>query len=57
MENEAFDSVERGGKRTNFDDKWRKEQKLSDEAFAKLVADADALYARLLHALVAQAKK
>jgi len=56
-EGKGFDSVERGGKRQSFDDHWRKEQKLSDEQFAKLFADADALYARLLQALIAQAKK
>jgi hypothetical protein len=56
-EGKGFDSVERAGKRSLFDDHWRKEQKLSDEQFAKLFADADALYARLLQALIAQAKK
>jgi hypothetical protein len=56
-DNEAFDTLERGGKRTNFDDHWRKEQKLSEEQFAKIVADADTFYARLLQALLAQAKK
>jgi hypothetical protein len=56
-DNKAFDTLERGNKRTAFDDHWRKEQKLSDVDYAKIVADADALYARLLHALLAQAKK
>ena len=56
-DNEAFDTLERGGKRTGFDDHWRKDQKLSDEQYAKVVADADALYVRLLQALLAQAKK
>ena len=56
-DNKAFDTLERGGKRTAFDDHWRKEQKLSDEQYAKVVADADALYARLLQALLTQAKK
>ena len=56
-DNEAFDTIERGGKRTNFDDHWRKEQKLSEEQYAKVVADADALYSRLLQALLAQAKR
>jgi hypothetical protein len=40
-----------------FDNDWRKEQKLSDEQFAKLFADADAFYSRLLQALINQAKK
>ena len=56
-EGKGFDSVERAGKRSAFDDHWRKEQKLSDEQYAKLFADADALYARLLQALIAQAKR
>ena len=44
-------------KRSLFDDRWRKEQKLTDEQYAKVFADADALYARLLQALIAQAKR
>jgi len=56
-DNKAFDALERGNKRTMFDDHWRKEQKLSDVEYAKIVADADALYARLLQALLAQVKK
>jgi len=56
-DNKAFDTLERGNKRTAFDDHWRKEQKLSEVEYAKVVADADALYARLLQALLAQAKK
>ena len=53
----AFDSIDRGGKRTVFDDAWRKEQKLSEEQYAKAFAEADAFYARLLQALINQAKK
>jgi hypothetical protein len=53
----GFDSVDRGGKRTIFDNDWKKEQKLSDEQYAKLFADADAFYSRLLQALINQAKK
>ena len=56
-EGTVFDSIDRGGKRTIFDADWRKEQKLTDEAYAKLFADADALYTRLLRALIAQAKR
>jgi hypothetical protein len=56
-EGTAFDSIDRGGKRTLFNASWRKEQKLSDEQYAKLFADADALYSRLLQALITQAKK
>ena len=53
----AFDSIDRGGKRTVFDADWRKDQKLSDEQYAKLFGDADALYSRLLQALINQAKR
>ena len=53
----AFDSIDRAGKRTIFDTDWKKEQKLTDEQFAKLFADADALYSRLLQALINQAKR
>jgi hypothetical protein len=56
-EGTGFDSIDHGGKRTIFDAGWRKEQKLSEEQFAKLFADADALYSRLLQALITQAKK
>jgi hypothetical protein len=57
QEGAAFDSVDRGGKRTVFDTDWKKEQKLTDEQYAKLFADADALYSRVLQALINQAKK
>lgn len=53
----AFDSIDRGGKRTVFDADWKKDQKLTDEQYAKLFGDADALYSRLLQALINQAKK
>ena len=56
-EGTAFDSIDRGGKRTIFDANWRKDQKISDEQYAKLFADADALYSRLLQALITQAKR
>jgi hypothetical protein len=56
-EGKGFDSVDRAGKRTSFDEHWRKEQKLTEEQFAKTFADADALYARLLQALIAQSKR
>ncbi|MBP1634206.1 MAG: hypothetical protein H6Q10_780 [Acidobacteria bacterium] len=56
-EGTAFDSIDRGGKRTLFDANWRKEQKVSEEQYAKLFADADALYSRLLQALINQAKR
>jgi hypothetical protein len=53
----AFDSIDRAGKRTVFDSDWKKDQKLTDEQYAKLFADADALYSRLLQALINQAKR
>jgi hypothetical protein len=56
-EGTAFDSIDRGGKRTIFDSDWKKDQKLSDEQYAKLFADADTLYSRLLQALINQAKR
>ncbi len=56
-DNKAFDSVETDGKRTVFDDDWRKAQKLSEEAFKKLHDDAEARYEKMLQALIAQAKK
>jgi hypothetical protein len=56
-EGTAFDSIDRGGKRSIFDDDWKKEQKLSEEQYAKLFVDADARYSRLLQALITQAKK
>jgi hypothetical protein len=56
-EGKGFDSMERAGKRTVFDDDWRKEQKLKDDQYAKIVADADELYTKLLRELLAQVKK
>lgn len=57
VEGGAFDSIDRGGKRTVFDADWKKDQKLADEQYAKLFSDADALYSRLLQALINQAKR
>jgi len=56
-EGTAFDSIDRGGKRSIFDANWKKDQKLTDEQYAKLFADGDALYSRLLQALINQAKR
>lgn len=56
-DNVGFDSVEQGGKRTLFDDEWRKSQRISQEEYARLFSEAEALYGRLLQALTAQAKK
>ncbi|MEW5980802.1 MAG: hypothetical protein AB1806_00360 [Acidobacteriota bacterium] len=56
-EGKAMDSVEMGGKRTIFDDEWRKDQKISEADWAKTFGDAEKVYVRLLEALVAQAKR
>jgi len=55
--NKAPDSLEQGGKQTKFDDDWKKEQKIKDEDFQKVFADADKLYCRLLTALITEARK
>jgi hypothetical protein len=56
-EGKGFDSAEIGGKSTRFDDQWRKDQKISEEQWAKIFADSDKVYARLLGLLVREAKK
>lgn len=56
-EGKAFDSYEAGGRRTTFDDQWRKDQKITDEQWAKTYADADKAYSRLLQVLIKEAKK
>jgi hypothetical protein len=56
-EGRGADSIEQKGKPTRFDDQWRRDQKMSDETFAKLYADADKEYARLLQLLINEAKK
>jgi hypothetical protein len=56
-DNVGFDSMEQDGKRTLFDDDWRKTQKMSEEEYARLFAETDALYARLLQTLIVQAKR
>ena len=55
-ENQAFDAVEMGGKRTMFDGDWKK-QKLSEPEYLKAFSTADERYAEILAALIAQAKK
>jgi hypothetical protein len=56
-EGRGSDSIEQKGKRTIFDDQWRKDQKISEEAWAKTYADADKAYARLLQLLINEAKR
>jgi hypothetical protein len=55
-ENQPFDIVEIGGKQTMFNSDW-KSQKLSEQDYQKVFADADEQYARILTALLAQMKK
>ena len=55
-ENQAFDMVETGGKRTMFDSDWKK-QKISEEEYMKTFGAADARYSEILGTLLAQAKK
>jgi len=55
-ENQAFDAVEMGGKRTMFDGDWKK-QKLSEPEYLKAFSTADERYAEILAALLDQAKK
>jgi hypothetical protein len=56
VENQAFDTFDSGGKTMSFDGEWRK-QKMSEDDYMKAFADADAKYADMLKALVAQLKK
>ena len=55
-DNQAFDIVDIGGKQTMFNSDW-KAQKLSEQDYQKLFADADERYAKILTALLSQVKK
>jgi hypothetical protein len=55
-ENQPYDTVEQAGKMLVFDGDWKK-QKMTEEEYTKAFADADAQYARMLSALLAQLKK
>ena len=55
-DNQPFDQIEMGGKRTMFDGDWKK-QKVSEQDYMKAFSTADDRYAQLLAALLAQAKK
>ncbi len=55
-EGKPFDTFEVGGTTRAFDGDW-KAQKLTEEAYMKGFDDADARYARMLQALIAQLKK
>jgi hypothetical protein len=55
-DNQAADTYESGGKPMIFDGDPKK-QKLSDQEYQKLFADADERYAQILTALLGQLKK
>jgi hypothetical protein len=55
-DDQGFDSVEMGGKRTMFDNEWRKQQ-MTEQEYLKAHAAADERYAQMLTALLAQLKK
>jgi hypothetical protein len=55
-ENQPFDSIEMGGRRTTFDSEWRKQQ-LSEPEYLKLFSAGDERYTQMLTALLAQLKK
>jgi hypothetical protein len=55
-ENQAFDQCEIAGKRTMFNGDW-KMQKMSEDDYMKAYSTADDRYARILEALLAEAKK
>lgn len=55
-DNQPFDSIEMGGKRTTFDNEWRKQQ-LSEQDYLKMFSAGDERYAEMLSALLAELKK
>jgi hypothetical protein len=55
-DNQPFDSYESAGKRTSFDNDWKR-QKLSEQEYMKIYSAADDEYAQMLTALLAQVKK
>jgi len=54
-ENRGFDGIEMGGKRTSFDNDWRRQQ-LSEQEYLKAFAAGDLRYTEMLTALLAQLK-
>ncbi len=52
-----FDTFDMGGKSYVFDGDWKKQKMGSEDEYVKVFADADARYAKMLAALIAQAKK
>jgi hypothetical protein len=54
-ENQGFDSMEMSGKRTMFDNDWRRQQ-LSEQDYMKAFAAGDERYTQMLTALLAELK-
>jgi len=55
-DNQPFDTVEAGGKRTAFDGDWKK-QKISEQDYMKAYSSGDDRYVEILTILLAQVKK
>ena len=56
-EETRVDTCDIGNKSFLFDGDWKRMQMASEEDYNKAFADADARYAKMLSALIAQAKK
>ncbi len=56
-ENQPYDTFEEGNFRLALDGDWRKQQMASEAEYLKAYQAADEKYARMLKALIAQAKK
>jgi hypothetical protein len=56
VENQGFDTFDSGGKAMTFDGEWRK-QKITEDDYNKAFAEADAKYAGMLKALIAELNK
>jgi hypothetical protein len=54
-DNVGFDTFETSDGRMSFDGEWKK-QKLSEDDYRKKFSDADALYSKMLHALLSHIK-
>jgi hypothetical protein len=52
-----FDTFDVGAKSYVFDGEWKKQKLASEEEYTKAYVDADEKYAKMLAALIAQAKK
>ncbi len=55
-EGQGWDSYEQGNTKISFDGDWKK-AKMTEEAYTKVFNDADARYAKMLSALIAQLQK